>query len=374
MNMNRTHSLIVIGTAALLPALVVSTALAQAAAPAPAAPAAAPQPGQVVTVKLANGDVIKATLVAEKPESVTIKHPVLGDLTLPRAAVASVAAAPAEAAAPTQVDQTSKIDLSPAASGAADAPKPEGPVNPGNDAAKVTTGPAGAPAGPATAPPPPPSPWKIIIDANANYVNAANEQLDFRVAASAVYEVKDVDKWSTSAEFFYKVVDSDNTDNNLLVTSTYDRKLVSNPRFLWFVKGQAQYAPLESFDERLSAWGGIGYEFLKKKPIDLTGKIGAGYSYEFGNINEGYPQLYAELAGDWEISETQALMASFWITPDFSDFTDALMLGRLEWTMKVPDFAGLKLLGGLRWQYQTKVNPGDNDSDFRIYAGLRLEI
>ena len=373
MNMNRTHSLIVTGAATLLPAIAAQATFAQAAAPAPAtAPAA---PGQVVLVKLSNGDVIKATLVAEKPDAVTVKHPVLGELTLPRASVASVAAAPADAAAaPVQVDQTTKIDLSPAASGAADAPKPEGVINPGNDAAKVTTGPAAAPAGPAAPPPPPPSPWKIIIDANANYVDAANQQLDFRVAASAVYEVKDVDKWSTSAEFFYKVVDSDNTDNNLLVTSTYDRKLVSNPRFLWFVKGQAQYAPLESFDERLSAWGGIGYEFLKKKPIDLTGKIGAGYSYEFGNINEGYPQLYAELAGDWEISETQALMASFWITPDFSDFTDALMLGRLEWTMKVPDFAGLKLLGGLRWQYQTKVNPGDNDSDFRIYAGLRLEI
>jgi hypothetical protein len=372
MNRNRTQPFHVSGAAALLSAAITATTLAQAAAP---APAPTPAPGQVVTVKLSNGDVIKATLVAEKPDSVTIKHPVLGELTLPRASVASVAAVPADAAAaaPAQVDQTSKIDLSPAASGAADAPKPEGPVNPGNDAAKVTTGPAGAPAAP-DVPKAPPSPWKIIIDANANYVDAANQQLDFRVAASAVYEVKDVDKWSTSAEFFYKVVDSDNTDNNLLVTSTYDRRLESNPRFLWFVKGQGQYAPLESFDERLSAWGGIGYEFMKKKPIDLIGKIGAGYSYEFGNINQGYPQLYAELAGDWDISENQALMASFWITPDFSDFTDALMLGRLEWTMKIPDFAGLKLLGGLRWQYQTQVPPGDNDSDFRIYAGLRLEI
>ena len=34
-----------------------------------------------------------------------------------------------------------------------------------------------------------------------------------------------------AAEFFYKVVDNDNTDNNLLVTSTYDRRLTSNPRF-----------------------------------------------------------------------------------------------------------------------------------------------
>jgi putative salt-induced outer membrane protein YdiY len=326
----------------------------------------------VVTVKLANGDVIKATLVAEKPDSVTIKHPVLGDLTLPRTSVAAVTAVPPAAdSAVTQAD-VAKTNLGPAGNAAIDAPKPVDTVNPANDAAKVGTGPAAAPAAPA--PPPPPSPWKLIIDANANYVSAANDQLDFRVAASAVYERKDIEKWSTSAEFFYKTVDSNNTDNNLLLSTTYDHRFEQNTRWLWFAKGQAQYAPLENYEERLSAWGGIGYEFMQKKPVKLIGKIGAGYTYEFGNINDGYPELYAEIEGDWDITDNQQLVGSVWITPAFNDFTNALMLARLEWTLKVPDFPGTKLLGGLRWQYQTQVPAGDIQSDFRIYAGLRFEL
>jgi hypothetical protein len=247
-----------------------------------------------------------------------------------------------------------------------DAPRPVDGINPADQAAKAGEAPA--------APPPPPSPWKFVLDANVNYVNAANKQLDFRVAAGAIYEIKDVEKWANSAEYFFKTVDGSTTDNNLLISSIYDKHFESDPRVLWFAKGQVQWAPLQGFEQRLSAWGGLGYEILKKPTANLVGKIGAGYTYEFGNINEGYPQLYASIDWDWDITENQAIVGSYWITPDFADFTDFLMLARLEWTMKLPDVPGLKLLGGARWQYQSQVPAGDVQNDIRVYAGLRLEI
>lgn len=336
----------------------------------PAAPAA-PAPGQTVIVALASGDAIKAKLVSETADAITIEHPVLGTMTIARAKVASMAAvaAPAvQAVEPGSTDPTRvRQEETPAANADMDAPKPQGEVNPADDAAKVG---AAVPA-----PAPVPSPWKLLFDGNVNYVNAANKQLDFRAAASAVYEVKDVDKWANSAEYFFRVVDGGTTDNNLLVTSVYDRRFESNPRWLWFVKGQAQWAPLESYEQRLSGWAGIGYEFLKAPPVSLLGKIGAGYTYEFGDQNNGQPELYAQLDWDWAITDTQALVGSYWIAPSFEDFTDYLMLFRTEWTMKVADIPGLKLLGGVRWQYQSKVDPPTAlQNDIRLYAGLRYEI
>ena len=334
----------------------------------PAAPAA-PAPGQTVIVALASGDAIKAKLVSETADAITIEHPVLGTMTIARTKVASMAAvAPAADAAQQAEDQAVRLrqEGTPAANAAMDAPKPQGEVNPADDAAKV---------GAVPPPPPVPSPWKLIFDGNVNYVNAANKQLDFRAAASAVYEVKDVDKWANSAEYFFKVVDGGTTDNNLLVTSVYDRRFESNPRWLWFAKGQAQWAPLESYEQRLSAWAGVGYEFLKAPPASLLGKIGAGYTYEFGDQNNGQPELYAQLDWDWAITESQALVGSYWIAPSFEDFSDYLMLFRTEWTMKVADIPGLKLLGGVRWQYQSKVEPSTAiQNDIRLYAGLRYEI
>jgi hypothetical protein len=349
---------------------------APAPAPAAATPAPAPVIGGDVTVTLVNGDVIKATLIGETAENVTVKHPLLGELTLKRTVISTMAAGMAPAAKgapqdagsakPETADAVRKEELGPAANDVSDAPRPVDGINPADQAAKAGEAPA--------APPPPPSPWKFVLDANVNYVNAANKQLDFRVAAGAIYEVKDVEKWANSAEYFFKTVDGSTTDNNLLISSIYDKHFESDPRVLWFAKGQVQWAPLQGFEQRLSAWGGLGYEILKKPTANLVGKIGAGYTYEFGNINEGYPQLYASIDWDWDITENQAIVGSYWITPDFADFTDFLMLARLEWTMKLPDVPGLKLLGGARWQYQSQVPTGDIQNDIRVYAGLRLEI
>ena len=348
--------------AAVMALAASSAALAQD--PAPPAPA----PGQSVIIALSSGDALRAKLVSETADAIVVEHPVLGTVTIKRASIASLAAVPpADAkAADAPVDNTRvKQEAQPAANAVMDAPKPQGAVDPGADAAK-----AGAPA-----PPPVPSPWKLLFDGNVNYVNAANKQLDFRVAASAIYEVKDVDKWSNNAEYFFKVVDGGTTDNNLLVTSTYDRRLTSNPRWLWFVKGQAQWAPLESYEQRLSAWGGLGYEFLQLPPAKLLGKIGAGYTYEFGDQNDGNAELYAQLEWEWNITDNQAIVGSFWITPAFEDFSNYLTLFRTEWTLKIADIPGLKALGGIRWQYQSEVTPPTAiQNDIRLYAGLRYEI
>ena len=350
-------------------------ALALCAAPATfAQDPAAPVPGQSVIVALSSGDAIKAKLVSETANEIVIEHPVLGKVTIARKQVASIAAVPpddaaakAAAQAATEAEMTRvRQEAQPAANADMDAPRPQGEVNPGDDAAKADAPPA---------PPPVPSPWKLLFDGNVNYVNAANKQLDFRVAASAIYEVKDVDKWSNNAEYFFKVVDGSTTDNNFLFTSTYDRRFVSNTRALWFGKFQAQWAPLQSYEQRLSAWGGLGYEFLQLPPAKLLGKVGAGYTYEFGTENVGDAQLYAEIEWDWKISESQALVGSFWITPDFADFGNYLTLFRTEWTMDVADLKGLKLLGGVRWQYQSVVTPPTAlQNDIRFYAGLRYEI
>jgi hypothetical protein len=330
--------------------------------------AANPVPGQTVIVALSSGDAIRATLVSETGDSIVLLHPVLGKVTLPRASIASMVATTAPAAAPvaTTDDSALRQEAQPAANAVMDAPRPEDGVNPADDAAAK---------GAVPAPAPPPSPWKFVLDANVNYVNAAHDQLDFRAAASAIYEVVDVEKWSNNVEYFYKVVDGGNTDNNLLGTTTYDRRFTSNPRVLWFVKGQGQSAPLENYENRLSAWGGLGYEFLKMPPAKLLGKIGAGYTYEFGDQNDGQAELYAELEWDWKVTERQAIVGSYWIAPAFDDPSNFLCLFRTEWTMLLEDVKGLKLLGGIRWQYQSDVTPKDAlQNDIRLYAGLRFEM
>jgi hypothetical protein len=340
----------------------------QAAAQAPAQPQ--PTSGNQVVVQLVGGDSLRGELVSETPDSIIINHSVLGQMTIARSNMTSMVTqtanpaatpnAPANVAAIstdiTNANQASSeavlIDSAkgaatgaPAAGSAAEAPKPVLPV----------------------------SNWKFVLAANANYTDASDKQLDFRVAGAAVYEIKDVEKWKTDAEYFFKTVNDATTDNNLLVTSVYDRDITATD-WLWFLKAQGQASSLEAWEERLSGWGGIGYRFFKAPPIAIVGKVGLGATHEFGAVNETYPEGYLELDGKWDITERQSLQGNVYIAPDLSDISQYMTIARAEWALKVDPELGLSLVGGLRFQYQSNVPAGENATDLRVYAGLKMDF
>ena len=340
----------------------------QAAAQAPAQPQ--PMPGNQVVVQLVGGDSLRGELVSETPDSIIMKHAVLGQMTIARSNMTSMVTQTANpAATPSEPGNVAAIatDITNANQASSEAVL--------IDSAKGAATGAAAAGTAAEAPKPvlPVSNWKFVLAANANYTDASDKQLDFRVAGGAVYEIKDVEKWKLDAEYFFKTVNDATTDNNLLVTSVYDRDITATD-WLWFLKAQGQASSLEAWEERLSAWGGIGYRFFKAPPIALVGKVGFGSTHEFGAVNETYPEGYLELDGKWDITERQSIQGNVYIAPDLSDISQYITISRAEWALKVDPELGLSLVGGLRFQYQSNVPAGENATDLRVYAGLKMDF
>ena len=340
----------------------------QAAAQAPAKPQ--PTSGNQVVVQLVGDDSLRGELVSETPDSIIIKHAVLGQMTIARSNMTSMVTQTANpATTPSEAANVAAIatDITNANQASSEAVL--------IDSAKgVATGaPAAGTAAEAPKPVLPISNWKFVLAANANYTDASDKQLDFRVAGGAVYEIKNVEKWKLDAEYFFKTVNDATTDNNLLVTSVYDRDITATD-WLWFLKAQGQASSLEAWEERLSGWGGIGYRFFKAPPIAIVGKVGLGATHEFGAVNETYPEGYLELDGKWDITERQSIQGNVYIAPDLSDISQYITISRAEWALKVDPELGLSLVGGLRFQYQSNVPAGENATDLRVYAGLKMDF
>ena len=222
----------------------------QAAAQAPAQPQ--PMSGNQVVVQLVGGDSLRGELVSETPDSIIIKHSVLGQMTIARSNMTSMVTQTANPAATPNVPANVAAiatDITNANQASSEAVL--------IDSAKGAAAGAAAAGTAAEAPKPvlPVSNWKFVLAANANYTDASDKQLDFRVAGAAVYEIKDVEKWKTDAEYFFKTVNDATTDNNLLVTSVYDRDITATD-WLWFLKAQGQASSLEAWEQRLSGWAG----------------------------------------------------------------------------------------------------------------------
>ncbi|MEI6024391.1 MAG: DUF481 domain-containing protein [Phycisphaerales bacterium] len=348
-----------------------------------------------VLITLQSGDVIRGTLISDANGVVEIKHPNLGDLKIKRESITKMVPAPA---VPT--DPTAKT--TPPAPADAAAATTATPPAAGTVAATTAAATAPAPATPAPAAPaaephkpldmvgtlqtPPPAEdpnapkWKGQIELNATFVSADNTQLDMRAAAQATRETID-DKLKAYAEYYLKTLASsgssgfgDVTDNNLLTNVTYDRFL--NPtKWLWFGKAQYQYDVNQGWENRIQAWGGIGYRFYEDpKGFSLTGKLGLGATHEFGSSDITEPNGYAEIALAWQISERQKLNLSSYISPDLANIQNFFVQTRLEWSMKLDIFSGLSLVAGLRDDYQSQPANNATGNDFRGYAGLKLEF
>ena len=344
-----------------------------------------------VVITLQSGDVIRGTLISDANGVVEIKHPNLGDLKIKRESILKISPAPV---VPAPTDATAAKTSAPAADAAVAAATPPPATAPAAPAAPATPpAPAADAAQPAkpldvlgilqTAPPaedPNAPKWKGQIELNATFVSAENTQLDLRAAAQATRETID-DKLKAYAEYYLRTLANsgasgfgDVTDNNLLTNVTYDRFL--NPtKWLWFGKTQYQYDVNQGWENRIQAWGGIGYRFYEDpKGFSLTGKVGLGATHEFGGIDTTQPNGYAEIALAWQISDRQKLNLSSYISPDLANIENFFVQTRLEWSMKLDIFSGLSLVTGLRDDYQSQPADNGTGNDFRGYAGLKLEF
>ncbi|MCE9620178.1 MAG: DUF481 domain-containing protein [Planctomycetes bacterium] len=359
--------------------------------------------GEDVLVTLNSGEVLRGEVISDKDGVVMLKHALLGELKINRDAIVKISPAPAlpappVAKTPPAADAAAKAPATKFAEKAAEpasVPAETSRANePSSEAVKapdtliksadytVVATPAELAKAAADAAKDPHEPvWKGQFEFNATFVDAVNTQFDLRAAAQVTRETID-DKLKAYAEYYFRTLSPNTsssgngniTDNNLLTNITYDRFLNPTP-WLLFGKGQYQYDMTQNWENRISAWGGVGYRFFDDpKKFTLTGKLGLGATHEFGSSDMTQPNGYAEIAMGWQISERQKLNFSSYISPDLANFNNYFIQTRLEWSMKIDLYTGLSVVAGLRDDYQSQPSNGSTGNDFRGYFGLKLEL
>lgn len=277
----------------------------------PAAPSAPP-----AKVTLVTGEVLEATILEEAPGSYRLAHPVLGEIVLARESVSGVEV-------------------------------------------------------PSTEPAPPKSPWTGSLSlAVAGYENV-NSNLELRVGGTLKRKT-DEDELTLSARYFFGTTNSQTNDNNFQATIDYQWFIPESKWFL-FGTGQAEYDEFQSWEKRLSAWGGVGYKFYRTESFDLTGRLGAGVSYEFGPPSRVLPEVLAGIEGEYRFDDSMKLSASFTIYPDVAEIGEFRFDTGAKFTAKISGVQGLAFEAGVSDQYQSQISSGTRN-DFRYFAGLKYEF
>lgn len=211
--------------------------------------------------------------------------------------------------------------------------------------------------------------WEGSVLAAVNGSDGNTEQLSFRIGANAV---RKTERMETTAAAVYQYGSSDGAVNeNRFEASLRNDWLLKDSRWRYFAQGKYEYDEFQDWDHRLSAFVGVGYEFIDNEKTTLVGRAGIGGSYEIGGMDEEFkPEGLLGLDFTHKLTATQKLTASTEFYPDLSDMGEFRMINKAGWEMLVDPETNMFLRLGAEHRHDSDPGSGFKNNDLDYYLAL----
>ncbi len=292
-------------------------------------------------IELDSGETLLATVVEQNDDVVVIDHPVLGRLTLPAATVKSIRSVPAGTAPPPP-----------------------------------------APAAAAVSPPPPR--WESSFDIGFTGSAGNTQNTDLRLALNTAYK-DPTQSYLVDASYYIRTSSGDTTDNQATAGFLGDWP-INESRWSTFAQGRIDYNEFQSWTERFTGGGGLGYLLIDEDTVDATGatvdaltlmaRFGLGFRKEWGSLNDEIAaEGIAGLSTMWRISERQKLIGGAVVYPTIAGPYQFRFTINAEWALSLDDMLeGLQLKLGLAYEYQQEIDPGRDHNDLNVYLAMGVKF
>lgn len=230
--------------------------------------------------------------------------------------------------------------------------------------------------------------WDSSVSLGLSGASGTSVNSTFRAAFDTRYE-DDKHRWDFKSFYFFDSEDNVAGENQVNATLTKD----------WFFKGSKWFAfattvydwdQFSDWNHRLQIGGGPGYQFIKTKTWEFSGRMGLTAIFEFGKTqfdSNGDPMLEPDgseseenivgleglLGADvtWHISAKQRFTLSNYFYPGFTDAGQYRNLTNLAWIHDIEWFEGLAIKFGIRNEYDTSESiPNEFKYNFSLLWGF----
>src|SRR5699024_718144 len=119
-------------------------------------------------------------------------------------------------------------------------------------------------------------------------------------------------------KYFFNSSDGETTQNQFSAELEHDWLNPDSPWF-YFASGRYEYDEFQNWKSRISAYGGVGYTFIKTKELEVLGRAGFGATKNLGGNHDLIPEaMLGASVVKWHITPNQTLALSNTIYPALS--------------------------------------------------------
>ncbi|MHC4922815.1 MAG: DUF481 domain-containing protein [Planctomycetota bacterium] len=285
-------------------------------------------------LQLTSGETLKGTLVERTDDAVVFEHAVLGVLTVKNANVANVRV---EGEPTTDVEPTKDLEAEKA------------------EAAKKMKE----------------QEWKSVLEIGFAGAEGNSDNANAHVGVAS--EKKDEEgQTKVDAKFTWAESEGEETTNRVTAGAFRDWNM-GDSEWTLFTAARYDRDRFTEWDQRGSLAAGAGRTIYKTDVRELTGRLGASATKEWGGSDDDHvrPEGLVNVSYEWKINENQTFTARSTYFPDLSDGPEYRLVSGADWTIKVDSVSGMSLKFGVEHELDTHRMDPFKRQDLR-YFGLLI--
>jgi putative salt-induced outer membrane protein YdiY len=187
------------------------------------------------------------------------------------------------------------------------------------------------------------TPWDLGVELGINGSSGTDNTMSMRVGGSLKRESR-FSKIDFSTYYNRTASDGLVTQNNATLNFKNDWLLDDSVPWTLFAKVDGFYDKFQAYDEQANIDSGVGYRFWHEPAINLTGRVGAGGSREFGGPNTDWtPEGLLGFDYDQKITSAHKLCCKIEYYPDFEDFNQYRIVSEASWEVALVQPSNLSL-------------------------------
>jgi putative salt-induced outer membrane protein YdiY len=187
------------------------------------------------------------------------------------------------------------------------------------------------------------TPWDLGVELGINGSSGTDDVMSMRVGGNLKRESR-FSKIDFSTYYNRTASDGLVTQNNATLNFKNDWLLDDSVPWTLFAKVDGFYDKFQAYDVQTNIDSGVGYRFWHEPSINLTGRLGAGGSREFGGPNTDWtPEGLAGFDYEQKITSAHKLCCKIEYYPDFEDFNQYRIVSEASWEVALVQPSNLSL-------------------------------
>jgi putative salt-induced outer membrane protein YdiY len=182
-------------------------------------------------------------------------------------------------------------------------------------------------------------------------------------------------RWRVRGRYFFNTSDDGDNDNNATLDLRRDWITPERPWF-GFASFRFQFDEFESWKYRNTIKGGVGYNLVRRDDHHrLDVRLGPAYTREFGDRDNNKFDALFGLDYFWKFGDRYGFtFQNEFFLETYPDGGEWRNLTISEFTIGLTEKPDLDLRVGIENEYETNIDPGDENNDLKYYMAIGLDF